>query len=64
MTTQSQVNIYVEQAMVFPIRDREQLVAMVLLHFSDLNVETARRLVSTPLKRLNPPWLANSRATI
>ena len=59
MTTQAQVNIYVEQAMFFPIRDRWQLEAMVLLHFSDLDMETARRLVSEPLKRLNPPWLVN-----
>ncbi len=52
MTTQEQVEQYVVGALHYPIRDTEQLVQMVALHYLDLNEREARTMVATVLLKL------------
>ena len=50
MPTQKQVNDYVMGAINYPLRDKDQLCQMVSLHFSELDIDSARSMVSEATK--------------
>ena len=55
MPSQQEVDRYVEGAMHdVPVRDEAQLVSMVVLHFTDISVASAREKVIQSIKTLKP----------
>ena len=54
MPTQKQVRDYVMGAINYPLLDEGHLVRMVCLHFPDLDVDTAQKMVTEATKNFRP----------
>jgi len=52
MTYQEDIERYICGALFYPLKDEEQLIEMICLHFTDVNETAARTIVTTFLDKI------------
>uniref|UniRef100_A0A6M3JNS8 Uncharacterized protein n=1 Tax=viral metagenome TaxID=1070528 RepID=A0A6M3JNS8_9ZZZZ len=52
MTYQEDIEHYICGALLYPLKDINHLIAMICLHFTDVNETTARTIVNSLFDRI------------